>query len=95
MLWLRTWQLGVKSLLLHPMRSLLTMSGIFIGVWSVIWLLAISEGVSIQARKQIGAWLSHYNQTRPHSTFDGQTPDEVYNLSHFQRADPGEKKQAA
>ena len=52
-LWLRTWQLGVKSLLLHPMRSLLTMLGIFIGVVSVIWLLAISEGISIQARKQI------------------------------------------
>lgn len=52
-LWLRTWQLGVKSLLLHPMRSLLTVLGIFIGVSSVIWLLAISEGISIQARKQI------------------------------------------
>ncbi|MCA9178544.1 MAG: ABC transporter permease [Planctomycetales bacterium] len=52
-LWLRTFQLGVKSLLLHPMRSLLTVLGIFIGVASVIWLLAISEGISIQARKQI------------------------------------------
>ena len=50
---LRTWHLGVKSLLLHPMRSLLTVLGIFIGVVSVIWLLAISEGISIQARKQI------------------------------------------
>ena len=52
-LWLRTLQLGVKSLLLHPMRSLLTVLGIFIGVASVIWLLAISEGISVQARKQI------------------------------------------
>jgi His/Glu/Gln/Arg/opine family amino acid ABC transporter permease subunit len=31
MLWLRTLHLGVKSLLLHPMRSLLTVLGIFIG----------------------------------------------------------------
>ncbi len=52
-LWLRTWQLGVKSLLLHPMRSLLTVLGIFIGVASVIWLLAIGEGISIEAQKQI------------------------------------------
>ncbi|MCP4191625.1 MAG: ABC transporter permease [Planctomycetaceae bacterium] len=52
-LWLRTFQLGVKSLLLHPMRSLLTMVGICIGVWAVICLLAIGEGISVQAQKQI------------------------------------------
>ena len=39
--------------MLHPMRSLLTILGIFIGVASVIWLLAIGEGISIQARRQI------------------------------------------
>jgi putative ABC transport system permease protein len=50
---LRTWQLGVKSLLLHPLRSLLTVLGIFIGVASVIWLLAIGEGISRKAREQI------------------------------------------
>lgn len=50
---LRTWILGVKSLLLHPMRSALTILGIFIGVASVIWLLAIGEGISKQAQKQI------------------------------------------
>src|SRR6185436_11482330 len=53
MFWLRTGLLGVKSLLLHPMRSLLTVLGIFIGVASVIWLLAIGEGISDQAQKQI------------------------------------------
>ncbi len=47
------WQLGIKSLLLHPMRSLLTVSGIFIGTASVIWLLAIGEGISIKAQEQI------------------------------------------
>jgi putative ABC transport system permease protein len=50
---LRTFQLGLKSLILHPMRSLLTVLGIFIGVASVIWLLAIGEGISIVAQKQI------------------------------------------
>ena len=53
MQFLRTWQLGIKSLLLHPMRSALTVLGIFIGVASVIWLLAIGEGISQKAQKQI------------------------------------------
>lgn len=49
----RTFKLGIKSLLLHPMRSALTVLGIFIGVASVIWLLAIGEGISLEAQKQI------------------------------------------
>ena len=52
-IWLRTWHLGVKSLLLHPLRSLLTVLGIFIGVASVVWLLAIGEGISRKAQEQI------------------------------------------
>ncbi len=35
------------------MRSMLTMVGICIGVWAVICLLAIGEGISEQAQKQI------------------------------------------
>lgn len=31
-----------------------------------------------EAKEAIGAWIHHYNLTRPHSTFDGQTPHEVY-----------------
>jgi putative ABC transport system permease protein len=50
---LRTWLLGVKSLALHPLRSLLTVLGMFIGVASVIWLLAIGEGISRKAQEQI------------------------------------------
>ncbi len=53
--WLRTWQLGIKSLLLHPLRSLLTVLGIFIGTASVIWLLAIGEGISAKAQEQIAS----------------------------------------
>ena len=49
----RLWRLGIKSLLLHPMRSLLTVLGIFIGVASVVWLLAIGEGISREAQRQI------------------------------------------
>ncbi len=53
MIWLRTWQLGVKSLMLHPLRSGLTMLGILIGVWAVIVLTAVSQGASDQVQKQI------------------------------------------
>ncbi len=45
-----TWQIGIKNFVLHPMRSLLTVLGIFIGVASVIWLLAIGEGISVKAK---------------------------------------------
>lgn len=31
-----------------------------------------------QAKSAIGNWIAHYNMSRPHSTFDGQTPHEVY-----------------
>ena len=51
----RTWQLGIKSLFLHPMRSALTVLGIFIGVAAVIWLLAIGEGISQKAQEQIAS----------------------------------------
>jgi putative transposase len=26
----------------------------------------------------IGSWIDYYNERRPHSTFRGRTPDEVY-----------------
>jgi len=31
-----------------------------------------------EAHRGIGNWINHYNGDRPHSTLDGQTPDEVY-----------------
>ena len=30
------------------------------------------------ARRVVGAWLDHYNHRRPHLTFAGKTPAEVY-----------------
>ena len=53
MLGLSIWKTGIKSLTLHPMRSLLTVLGIFIGIASVIWLLAIGEGISQKVQRQI------------------------------------------
>ncbi|MEC8928866.1 MAG: ABC transporter permease [Verrucomicrobiota bacterium] len=50
---LRVVQLGIKSLLLHKMRSVLTMLGIIFGVCSVIAMLAIGEGASHEAQEAI------------------------------------------
>lgn len=48
-----TVKLGVKSLLLHKLRSGLTMLGIIFGVCSVIAMLAIGEGASYEAQERI------------------------------------------
>ncbi len=49
----RVTKLGVKSLIEHKLRSLLTALGIIFGVASVIAMLAIGEGASYEARRQI------------------------------------------
>src|SRR5213595_4192956 len=49
----RTIRLGMRSLWLHRLRSLLTVLGIVFGVCSVIAMLAIGEGASFEAQEQI------------------------------------------
>jgi putative transposase len=44
-----------------------------------VYLHAFESGPEV--KKGIGKWIQHYNETRPHSTFDGQTSSEVYNQS--------------
>ena len=54
----RIWRglkLGMKSLLLHKLRSGLTVLGIVFGVAAVISMLAIAEGTSRVAQEQIRA----------------------------------------
>ena len=50
---LRNIQLGIKNLMLHKLRSLLTMLGMVFGVASVIAMLSIGEGASKEALEQI------------------------------------------
>ena len=50
---IRTVKLGIKSLLLQKMRAGLAALGIFIGTSTVIWLVAMGEGVSYRAQQQI------------------------------------------
>lgn len=44
--------------------------------YECVFLSAFETGS--EARAGIGSWIDYYNQRRPHSTFDGKTPDEVY-----------------
>ncbi|MEE9394327.1 MAG: ABC transporter permease [Planctomycetota bacterium] len=52
---LRTLKLALRSLALHPLRSLLTILGILCGVFAVIAMLAIGEGAAYEAQQQIKA----------------------------------------
>ncbi len=53
-LW-RMLRLGVKSLLLHKLRSSLTMLGVVFGVGAVVAMLAVGEGASRKALDEIKA----------------------------------------
>jgi putative transposase len=45
--------------------------------YECVFLHAYETGGEL--RKALGKWFDFYNFERPHSTFDGQTPNEVYN----------------
>ena len=51
-------------------------------------------GTGNEAKAGICAWINHYNLTRPHSTFDGQTPHEVY-MNNLEKYPSPEMKWAA
>ncbi len=57
--WLRDVRLGIKTLLLHKLRSMLTMLGVVFGVGSVVAMLAVGEGASREALEQIRKLGSH------------------------------------
>ena len=44
--------------------------------YECVYLQAFQTG--IEARAGIGQWIDYYNTSRPHSAFDGRTPEEVY-----------------
>ena len=50
---IRNIHLGVKTLMLHKLRSFLTILGVVFGVGSVIAMLAVGEGASKEALEQI------------------------------------------
>jgi len=54
--------------------------------YECVYLQAFESGS--EARSAIGKWIDFYNTKRPHSTFDGQTPDEVYNQATVAKPQP-------
>lgn len=52
-MWWKTIKVGVKNLLLHKLRSLLTLLGVILGVGSVIAMLAVGEGSKKEALERI------------------------------------------
>lgn len=48
-------RMSIRSLMLHKLRSLLTILGLVFGVSSVIIMLAIAEGAGLEAQRQIEA----------------------------------------
>lgn len=44
--------------------------------YECVFLSAFETGS--EARNGIGSWIDYYNRRRPHSTFAGRTPEEVY-----------------
>jgi putative ABC transport system permease protein len=72
---LRTVKLSLKNLMVHKMRAGLAALGIFIGTSTVIWLVAMGEGVSYRAQQQIkelGATNIIIRSVQPTSASDGQ-----------------------
>ena len=59
----RTLKLGTKSLMLHKLRSFLTMLGTLFGVSSVISMLAVGEGAR-RSRWRF-AWSRRWSRSRP------------------------------
>jgi putative ABC transport system permease protein len=61
-------RLGLSSLTIHKVRSVLTVLGIIFGVWSVIAMLAISQGASYESQRalrQLGSTNIIVNSIRP------------------------------
>jgi putative transposase len=49
--------------------------------YECVFLSAFETGS--EARAGIGSWIDYYNRRRPHSSFDGRTPDEVYGAAEM------------
>ena len=74
--YVRAVRLGVKNLLLHKMRAILTMLGIIFGVCSVIAMLAIGEGASFEAQeaiKKLGSTNIIVDSVKPSEDQDSNT----------------------
>ncbi|MDQ8179147.1 ABC transporter permease [Pelagicoccus sp. SDUM812005] len=77
--------LGIKSLMLHKLRSGLTMLGMIFGVCSVIAMLAIGEGASHEAQeriKRLGSTNIIINSVKPPEQQDSGSNSSSFALSY-------------
>lgn len=82
---LNTVKLGIKSLLLHKLRSGLTMLGMIFGVCSVIAMLAIGEGASHEAQeriKRLGSTNIIINSVKPPEEKDDSSSGRSFAISY-------------
>ncbi len=87
---IRTARLSVKNLLVHKMRACLAALGIFIGTSTVIWLVAMGEGVSYRAQqeiKELGATNIIIRSKEPSSTSDEKDSNSRLKIYGLLRAD--------
>lgn len=80
----RTLHLGVRNILLHGLRSLLTCLGVLFGVASVIAMLAIGEGASFDIQQRIQAMGSNnilIRSIKPSTS--GNTSDTTSRVSSY------------
>ncbi len=72
---IRMLRLGIKSLLLHKLRSALTMLGVVFGVGAVVAMLAVGEGASIKALAEIRALGSNNIMLTSQQSADNQAAE--------------------
>ncbi|HVC48120.1 MAG TPA: ABC transporter permease [Terracidiphilus sp.] len=79
--WLRDVQLGVQNLMLHGLRSLLTMLGMIFGVAAVVAMLSIGAG----ARQKVMAFIEqmgvHNLIVEAHETLEWQAHSKIRKIS--------------
>ncbi len=84
---MRNIALGIENLLLHKLRSFLTMLGVVFGVGSVVAMLSVGEGASKEAMEQIrklgsnNVILSSVKPAEEESTSTSQANMSIYGLT--------------
>jgi putative ABC transport system permease protein len=80
--------LGIENLLLHKLRSFLTMLGVVFGVASVVAMLAVGEGASSEAMEQIrklgsnNIIISSIKSSEEESASSAQSYMSIYGLTY-------------
>ena len=75
--------LAIRNLSLHKLRVLLTILGLIFGVGSVIAMLAIAEGASLEAQRQIAVARRDQHHHSQHQAAEDENPSKQQNNDSF------------